>query len=172
MNWFSILKNQISVPSLSMRQMDLDNIIEEDDEDCYEKVRGFFRRLKLKTPVQKRGMDDFDWDLEKFMTHDEACELYEWLTSIIYPKFMRAVGKVDKEVKEGHDFSATTIDWNEFGKVVIALRAAYNKKLQKPFYFEVVVEKGHTYNAFSKSSNKRDLEEVAKDFYNTWSDAK
>lgn len=45
MNWFDIIKNQMSISGLNMRQMDLDNIIDEDDDDCETKVKNFVDRV-------------------------------------------------------------------------------------------------------------------------------
>lgn len=82
MNWFGILKNQISVPGLSMRQMDLDNIIEEEDDECLQRLIQFCYNLN-RHEEHLHGI----WDYKEFLIDwegpdKEICDFLDELKDI------------------------------------------------------------------------------------------
>ena len=46
MRWFELIKNQKTIAGLGMRSMDLDNIIEDDDDDCETRFMSFIEGVK------------------------------------------------------------------------------------------------------------------------------
>lgn len=46
MSWFELIKNQKTIAGLNMRSMDLDNIIEDDDDDCETRFLSFIKGVE------------------------------------------------------------------------------------------------------------------------------
>ena len=88
MSWFDLLKNQISVPGLSMRSMDLDNIIEEDDDDdCIKWFMEFQKRMVAISDASK--YIDHPYAINQKMVNqvpnDWACEVKDYYKTSKYP---------------------------------------------------------------------------------------
>jgi len=83
MNWFDILKNQVNIAGLNMRTMDLDNIIEEEDDDCMERLIQFCDNLEALPEGYLYGVWDSD-DFKKYYDgpDKEICEFLDELKNI------------------------------------------------------------------------------------------
>ena len=156
--WKDILKNQISVPGLSMRGMDLDNIIEEEnDDDCFNDVENFFnnasKRMLLLTPSQVK------WKFRLMMTNEEACALYEALTTIPFDKFTHAFEAA--WLAESQD----NIYFGQFGSFKVSVGAWWNQMPE--LYFNAYDEKTDTMKSlrYIAQGEEKDFRELSVTHY-------
>lgn len=184
MNWFDILKNQISVPGLSMRSMDLENIIEEEnDDDCFNDVENFFKKVD-KTMLLLSGAK-VKWKFREMMTNEEACSLYEALTTIPFDSFTHAFE--DAWLSESH----SNIDFGQFGSFKFSLTAwwnvlpqivfsTYDEKTDTQQIYRLVCQRDERDFRELKATNYSDEEKwgevfdrlIMKKFYEPWRNLK
>lgn len=89
--WKDILKNQMNVAGLSMRSMDLDNIIEEEEEPCKKRLQAFFDKI--------RSQDRFG-NVAAEITDDMKINFVETLGEEIACNIIDELMRLDKSIKE------------------------------------------------------------------------
>jgi len=85
MSWFGILKNQINVSGLSMREMDLDNIIEDEDDDCFTKFKKTIENFLGDRDANASDASDPEIFLKKmkeYMADSVFCEILNFMKGI------------------------------------------------------------------------------------------
>ena len=161
--WKDILKNQINVPGLSMRPMDLTNIIdEENDDDCFDDLERLMKNVEENMTVID-GQKELKYNFKDMMTNQEACELYNALTTIPKDKFTSSV--TDAYLGESYN----TIIYKTAGSFKIALTVWWPGELLFRTYDENK-KAGKGFNFMMR--NATFIKEMVDAFYELWGDMK
>lgn len=97
MSWFDILKNQISAPGLSMRTMNLDNLIDDEEDDCMSKLLDTIENFinKDRVSVSETAINVLTQMIFKYNGSDEhICEVLRFLKSFTADKLIEGNGAV------------------------------------------------------------------------------
>ena len=88
--WKDILKNQISATGLSMRSMDLDNLIDEEEDDCMSKLLNTIENFINKASVDEESINLLTKLVLRYNGPDEhICEILKFLKNLTANKMER-----------------------------------------------------------------------------------